>query len=549
MNENHPLEDRLEALGTALRTRPSIVNRVLTEARESAANGSATERTGDGPRARAWRRRIPAAVTAVVAMGATAVGILLMLTPAPSVGWAEVVEELQARPWIRGTATLTDGDAVTMWLSPERRIWAYKLGIGGTSLFCDGRQRVKYEHRGGENAITKLPLGEEDAQRVLPVEALSRDESAIGPWLFGEKIVQQRRQEVTEAGKTWIDFKLTLWRGPTNQATLRVDPETRLPVYILLESPTGKTEPIKWEFDYPADGPADIYALGVPRETKIDDQMPNDEVVAVLDAMAASRALVGDFRLTVGDQADRRTFVVSRKGDRWRIDVYNGPHSLMRTDSPEEVPHSVNDWLAGRLEQSEPRLLYLCDGTSVLQNENSSPPKPEVPWWELQRHIAPQDLLTCSHSFQSGLSLARYVCLTKLVYPDLTPTRGWGFEFDPRPADAPDCILIKRSVLATSGSGAHEWFYLDPSRGYAVVRAELFSLRLPPHAPADMEAASWRQTIRMENFEQSPRGFWYPTVVHDTESGHTHTIRYRFEFDVELADSLFAPPEAEFLED
>ena len=97
---------------------------------------------------------------------------------------------------------------------------------------------MKYEFRAGDKSITKLPLGEDNAQRVLSMNALSHGKSAVGHWLFGtEKILSQERREVTEAGKTWIEFQMTLWRGDMNQATLRVDPETRLPVYLLLMSP------------------------------------------------------------------------------------------------------------------------------------------------------------------------------------------------------------------------------------------------------------------------------------------------------------------------
>lgn len=56
--------------------------------------------------------------------------------------------------------------------------------------------------------------------------------------------------------------------------------------------------------------------------------------------------------------------------------------------------------------------------------------------------------------------------------------------------------------------------YVDPAKGYAFDRSELFNL------PADVQSApeniQERQTIRMDNFHQSPHGFWYPTVVQDT---------------------------------
>lgn len=535
MNENDSLKDRLETVGAALRSRPVIADRVMAQVREQV-----VELEDSRPVARVWRRRLAAAVLSLAGMAATLVAILFALAPSPSVGWAQVVEALQTQRWIRGKVTFASGGEGTMWVSPYQQVWAYK--VGGTTRFFDGRERVKYEQSGKDGPILKLPLGEEDAQRVLPVEALSRDETAIGPWLFGERIIQQERHEVAEGGKNWIEFKLTRWRGDTNQATLRVDPDNRLPVYLLLESPTGELPPIKWEFDYPDDGPSNIYDLGVPHDTEIDDQVPDDDVVAALDTIAASRDLVGDFRLTVGDQADHRSFVVSRKGKLWRIDVYYGPLSLMRESDQDESDLSVNEWLAERIEQSEPRPLYVCDGTTVLKNETASRTKPDAPIWAPQGHLAPQDLLTCRTSYDDGLSLAPFVCLTKMVYPDLTPVNWMDFEFVGQPDDAPDCVLVKRSAYTASGNHAHEWFYLDPAKGHAVTRVELFSV--PQGADANPNSTTRRNTYRMEEFFQSPRGFWYPTMVHFEMPKDNHTIRYRYEFDVDLPDSLFEIPDA-----
>jgi hypothetical protein len=99
--------------------------------------------------------------------------------------------------------------------------------------------------------------------------------------------------------------------------TLRVDPETQLPVSLLLRSPTDATKSQKWAFDYPADGPTDIYALGVSAGTKIDDQMPSEECLRALHAIAASRARIGDFRLVVAEASGLAGHIVWRKGDRW----------------------------------------------------------------------------------------------------------------------------------------------------------------------------------------------------------------------------------------
>ena len=205
-----------------------------------------------------------------------------------------------------------------MWLSPKRQVWAYQLDK--SSYFCDAGKRVKYEHHGGDTPITKLPLGEDDAERVLPFGALALGEQVITPWLFGEKILRQDRREVFEDGRKWIEFHLVLWRGEKSQATLRVDAETHLPVRLLLTSPKDATKTSKWEFDYPAEGPLDIYALGVPEDTKIDDLMPVDSAQQALHAIAASRDRIGDFRMFVVPTPGFTSYAVWRKGDCWRVE-------------------------------------------------------------------------------------------------------------------------------------------------------------------------------------------------------------------------------------
>jgi hypothetical protein len=392
---------------------------------------------------------------------------------------------------------------------------------------------VKYELRAGHKSITKLPLGEDDAQRVLSMNALSQGKSPVGHWLFGtEKILSQERREVTDAGKTWLEFQMTLWRGDLNQATLRVDPETRLPVYLLLTSPQDAKKSIKWQFDYPADGPTDIYALGVPRETKIDDRMPSNDALAVLRGIAKSRAVIGDFRLLVGTYPGNFHFgsVVWRKGDRWRVDSYSPRGNV----DPAVEPPTDQNWAQSfeeRLQRSEPLPVYVCDGKTVWENSNPLPGA--KPQWQASPHVAPQDLM--SGEGLGSLPRAPDVKIASRLFPELAPKFGWGFEFDPNPSDASGCVLIKRSLHNTFGTIGHEWYYVDPAKGDVVIRVELFNLPLRTLP----EASRSQQTIRMEDFQKTKQGFWYPTVVRNTMDHRTTTIRYHFDFAADLPDSLF----------
>ncbi len=216
-----------------------------------------------------------------------------------------------------------------------------------------------------------------------PRSALAADDRTIGPWLLGtEKIVRQQRREVSEGGKTWIEFELVLWRGEMNHATLRVDPETRLPVYLLSFSPQDKDKSAKWVFDYPSDGPSDIYALGVSRDVKIDDQMPAENVQKVLAAMAASRSRIGDFRLIVDQSPVFASSVVYRKGGKWRVDTWRAQPTLKPHGRPAE--RDWDQWLAAQ----SPMPLYVCDGATVWENKNVLPG--QTPRWLPSEQVAPR---------------------------------------------------------------------------------------------------------------------------------------------------------------
>jgi hypothetical protein len=496
-------------------------------------------------------------LTATAATISLSLVLAIVLLPRPSTGWEEVTKAVQRQKWIRGTIATSDGKQNVTWLSPERQVWA--LQSNDWLRFCDGQQRTKYEYRAGDKQILKMPLGEEDSRRVFPVDDLSQGKTALAPWMFGtEKIVSQSRREVTEAGKTWIDFKLIFWRGNTNPATLRVDPGTRLPVYLLCGASGTATNPVKMIFDYPADGPTDIYALGVATDIRIDDRMPSEGCLNVLEAIAASRARIGDFRLLVAQYPGYPSNIVCRKGDRWRVDLCWPQDGCNPMDKP-AVGQEWGDWFAQRLKLCRQIPLYVCDGKTVYENSQPVPPNEKPVTWQRARSTAPQNLLSGEglHALPQA-----YVAIASLVYPDLSPKPGWGFEFDPQPADAAGCVLIKRSARTTQKEPTvgHEWYYIDPEKGHAVVRVELFNL--PARASADLKTATQRQSLRMEDFQRSPDGFWYPRLLVDTlqdttvaplpvspQSNRTaapvirkiqREIRYHFEFDAALPDSLFS---------
>jgi hypothetical protein len=544
MRTTDSIETLLEALGMSLRERPTVIEQIMREVRLVDAATKTVNATSTVARAsRRLHRGLWLAAT-VAGLG-VAVILGLFFDPKPSVGWEEMSKAMRGKHWIHAR----NGRGGELWVSPELKRWAHKVN-NNWIIFGDEKLRTRQEFKrlteDRPGVITLTHLGEESVERMLPLDDLAANAAAVQPWIFGTtRIIDQKRRVVTEKGNAWIEFDLTLSPsvGPDYRGTLRIDPKTSLPARLREMSESHADDmrkwELQWEFAYPDRGPSEIYDLGVPRGAAVKDRMPSNTAQRVLDAMAASRARIGDFRMITWP-SPRGPFdglfgmltsmpqVVWRKGERWRVDRCVQEQGAAGEFKP-AAGQSQDDWLDERMRHTQP--ILICDGRIV--NVNDSSENPLVVNWRPGKW-APQDLLAGN---RSSCCLGQIYFAAK-VYPDLTAPPGWNLEFDPQPGDADGCVLIRLSAESTVGGTGNEWYYIDPAKGHAVVRKELFNWSAaakPDQLPAN------RQTIRMEDFRQSPTGCWYPTVIRyvNVVGNVDVATHYRFDFDADLPDSLF----------
>ena len=145
--------------------------------------------------------------------------------------------------------------------------------------FHDISRGINDEYFADEKTIYRDP--EVDGRRKRRTQELAvfrqllhAEEFKISP-LPDTEIIRQSHRVVIERGKAWKVYDLTLRRtvGPKSDVkmVIRVDPKTGLPQTwdIVVDDGT-----LKQTFDYPAAGPADILALGVPATAKREDNLP-----------------------------------------------------------------------------------------------------------------------------------------------------------------------------------------------------------------------------------------------------------------------------------
>src|SRR5579872_5701652 len=103
MSSTDPMETRLESLGSFLRERPALGERVMQEVRRSESDMSASGKSGSLAGRGARRRKWPW-VAAVTALG-LAIALSSTFFRHASIGWAEVTSAIRAQRWIRATTT------------------------------------------------------------------------------------------------------------------------------------------------------------------------------------------------------------------------------------------------------------------------------------------------------------------------------------------------------------------------------------------------------------------------------------------------------------
>jgi RNA polymerase sigma factor (sigma-70 family) len=155
---------------------------------------------------------------------------------------------------------------------------------------------------------------------------------------------------------------------------LWADPRTRLPIRIKTRLQLGERETTgkEWsigDYDFPRTGPADFFALGVPRDTPInrtDAPVPID-VQAVLDAInRSSDGFLKNYRAVVINMSGsefrfaQNLDVIWRDGDKIRED-YHLPGMELQSNpyppSPQLTPDSLFSWAS----QHEPYAKHLMD--------------------------------------------------------------------------------------------------------------------------------------------------------------------------------------------
>ncbi len=206
---------------------------------------------------------------------AIAAGVLASWHWSAPPAWAEIAEAASARNWIHMDGKTGNGRPLQFWFSLPLESFATKFGDTDLAHFGSEQRDELLTWRSQWSVIKKSayrrPPGELGFLDTLLSAFASDTANVQAPGI--NKLLRQSRETLEREGQTYWQYSFTLETSEVGHkesyvVVFEVNPKTRLPEKWIRRSLDG-TEQISFAIDFPDSGPADIYALGVPRDAKI----------------------------------------------------------------------------------------------------------------------------------------------------------------------------------------------------------------------------------------------------------------------------------------
>lgn len=455
---------------------------------------------------RASRVTYAAAAIIVLALLLLA-GRALLPSNAPAVPLAQTLEAMRIQPWIHivQTSAAGEGRRHEYWENFDARIRARKMP-GGKIVYANYAENVSYAYNPNSNKIA-ISFADDShgvAPHWNPLEQLSEaiDRAAQA----GNPVV---RNPVVEDGVRLERIRLDYGVGSDSLSVLYIRDVER---NLLIRTETtvvhdGRERTSITMFDYPEQGPEDIYALGVSREAALFDIRPQEgPALAFMDRLQDRfEQGVGDHLAVIleswvnqsGGRAPCAITVLRQKGDRKRCDIYHAFDFKDRPDAPRTLyPRIKDEWPDLTIEQ----VLEIVDA-NALERRMLFDGRRTVRW----RRDRGQMIRDEHRTDQFKIAPAPLThSLTNLIWPNLHLRLGSGSSQLKRevrllPDDPNRSGLVGVQFVEYA---AKEDYWFDPGKD---------DMRI--EEVKKQEGLGVVSRLHVARADQTRQGLWYPSVL------------------------------------
>jgi hypothetical protein len=467
--------------------------------------------------------------------------------------WASAIRMAREQAWIHARFERDGVLNGELWVSPERDVMAMK--DGEMVLFLDYRRQsfLRYDVRQGKSYRASEPENPRLPQDLMSVSALAsmfRRSPEVAPLLAGQPVERWSSQSVVVDGLLLDEYRIVVGhpdqdRAPTT-LLLTVDRGQFLPRTLTFED---RPHSLVCHFDYPVAGPSDEHSLGVPLESQIVDIDKGGQVSLVAQSLREARQNFDDYTalcVTSSIEKPRPLALcdvkrVLRRANKWRVDSVRVEN--IRFVLPRGQDQALAAWRANR-DQFRFVPLVICDGSMIRVYR----PQPKAAFDKTP--LGPPEISQTvplkgdsqADSFMPAIVIPERSCRPNFFLSSFDQIADVTRESKDHPE-----ALIKVDVLPARqtpnrNDGAMT-YWLNPALGNAAVR--IVSHPRDPKLRASLSSQPSQEETTLEDFRESPRGLWYPTVVSRKISGQSNkqTTRFYVDFTDEPSDELFAPAE------
>jgi hypothetical protein len=470
------------------------------------------------------------AATLFVITGLLCTFLLSNFTP-QAIAFQDVIKAMENVSWMHQTSRGFEGNisgTAEQWIGFKSKVHAGKWANGKAS-YWDIKNHRKYEYDPEKESITIDYTQENDFPLNLSSPTMLLESM--------HKVLIEQGAEIVTTSAEYIGQIVQLQeillsiQGQSQVLQLYIHPKSKL---LLAAHVTGKDKDGnimmdgEINFSYPPTGPSDIYALGVPRETPIISNLPNEDYLTVWEQYRHNREMaLNDYIAIITHEDQSLNGVVTmvdidyksnKKHRLERHSVFNAGeiYDKFWPEYQKQLGDSFESlliWTQDHYNTNGSISIYLYDG-----DYNTSISRTDGQWSDLRKHYSPDWA-----SFPN-------ITLGDIAWP-VIDRRGAIVEDEF--AKENNYICIERLQQGSIYNGEVQLpgrflYYLNPQKNCMCVR----KIREWNPEAEWQEDKNWLDGIAPEKIRdgsltmedvtetvQAENGNWYPSVIEEYQSG------------------------------
>ncbi len=457
-----------------------------------------------------------------------AAGIVLALVVTGLIHWGDhgggvalgdVLESMRHVPWIHVTATVEapgGSGVIQQWDSYDHSI-TIMVDVEGVITYRNYNAATMHVYQPRTHTVTISPTTDKFnlPSPAAAIEALIASEEAAGAQVTYEDTVHEgvavRRVHVVREHED-----VTLLCDKSSGLPLTMETVAVLP---------GKATPARASavFDYPAEGPADIYSLGVPPDARVIDNRPTGDAADLVEQVQTHfdagfedhvAVMLESYVDTNEVLEPAHVYVMWQEKPRKRLSSYSAYHFTgSKSDWPTLYPLIKDTWadltlsdVLALISDDVAENQWIFDGTASINRSNfSGKVNVQTIRTDIFQSGNLQSLAGLSRPNPSALLMTGSDTQKKLeVLPADANRPGLvGFQIVTTPSD-PDGRLPGTTTQAEIVS-----YWFDPGKDYLLMEQSTHSER------NEGMSEFVRRTIETA---QTAAGRWYPALIQTTSS-------------------------------